>query len=144
MAYATRADIENVYGPELLKIVADLTEDGVPEDQAITQALSEASSEIDSYIGVRYRRLPIDPVPPILTQICRDMGIYRLSLRAGPRTTEMRTRYEDAIRFLEKIAASKITLISVPGDIDGDGDVDDDDAALAQGSARILKIVRSS
>lgn len=136
MPYATRADIEKVYGAQLVQIIADLTEDGVAEDEAVAQALEEASSEIDSYIGVRYPQVPLDPVPKILITYCRDMAVYRLALNSGARTTEMRVRYEDALKFLEKVATGKVTLIQVEGDVDGDGDADDDDDALAQALKR--------
>ena len=145
MPYATREDIEKVYGTMLLRIVADLTDDGIAEDDAITQALAESSSEIDSYLALRHV-LPLDPVPPILIQLCRDMAVYRLSLQAGPRTTEMRTRYMDAIAFLEKVAAGKVTLVQIPGDTDGDGDVDEDDTTTGEvikASPYVVRIVRS-
>lgn len=136
MPYATREDIEKVYGAQLVQIIADLTEDGVAEDAAIAAALEEASSEIDSYIGVKYAALPLDPIPKILTMHCRDMAVYRLALNSGARTTEMRVRYEDAIKFLERVAAGKVTLIQVAGDLDGDGDVDADDNALVEALKR--------
>jgi phage gp36-like protein len=144
MAYATREDIESLYGPQLVSIIADLTEDGQPEDVAVERALNEASSEIDTYLAVQYLT-PINPAPPILVQLCRDMAIYRLALQSSVRTTEMRTRYEDAIKMLERIAAGKASLPPVDGDLNRDGEVNEDDDALAEALKRpyILRTVRN-
>jgi phage gp36-like protein len=126
MAYATREDLEKMYGVQLLAIVADLTEDGITEDDAVSAALDEASSEIDAYLAVKFQ-VPVLGAPPILTQLCRDMAIYRLALSSSKRTNEMRVRYEDAIKMLEKMAAGKVGVPFLPADLDGDGDIDEDD-----------------
>ncbi|MGE5509941.1 MAG: gp436 family protein [Bacteroidota bacterium] len=143
MAYATREDIEKVYSVELLDIIADLDASGTPSDEAVTAALAEVSSEIDTYVGVLYP-VPVSPAPPILTLLARDMAVYRLSLQAGKRTLEMRQRYEDAIKLLERIAGGKASLPlppPAPGDSDGDGDVDDDD--VVHGAWTIPTVRRS-
>lgn len=144
MAYATRSDIEELYGAQLVSIIADLTEDGQAEDVAIERALEEASSEIDTYLSVQYLT-PVDPAPPILVQLCRDMAIYRLALQSSVRTTEMRTRYEDAIKMLERIAAGKASLPPVGGDLNNDGVVDEEDELLAAALRRpyTLRTVRN-
>ena len=53
------------------------------EADAVARALTSASGEIDSYIGVRYSLpLPVskgDAAPELLKQFCVDIAIYRLA-----------------------------------------------------------------
>lgn len=119
MAYATQSDIVTLYSEDAL-YVADRDGDGAPDVDAITRALTSASGEIDSYLGVRYP-LPLPETPDLLVQFCVDIGIYRLASSRDTLSEEHRRRYEDAIKHLEKIAAGKATLaIAAPSDGDSE------------------------
>lgn len=113
MAYATQADIVELYGQAALH-VADHDRDGVADGAAVTRALASASDEIDSHVGVRFT-LPLATVPGILRQYCVDIAVYRLALSADVLSVEHRTRYEDAIAALRRIAEGKATL-ALPAD----------------------------
>lgn len=115
MAYATQADIITLYSEDAL-YVADRDGDGLVDDTAVTRALTLASSEIDSYVGVRHT-LPIDPVPGLLVQFSVDIALYRLAMGRDVLSEEHRQRYEDAIKHLERIARGTASL-NLPGPID--------------------------
>ena len=121
MAYATQADITELYGADSL-FVADRDGDGVVDAPAVTRALVSASDEIDSYIGVRVT-LPLATVPGILRQLAVDIAVYRLALSRDVRSEEHRLRYEDALRFLKAVAKGEAVL-AFTGDGAGEGDPD--------------------
>jgi phage gp36-like protein len=110
MPYATKEDITALYGDdELLRVAEDEENPGTLDEAGVTAGLDNASAEIDSYVGVKYP-LPLAASTPTLQRLCVDIALYRLALKAGPRTDEHRTRYEDAVSLLTKIAAGKATI----------------------------------
>ena len=122
MAYATQDDIITLYSEDAL-YVADRDGDGVVEADSVARALTSASGEIDSYIGVRYG-LPLvvaegDAASELLKQFCVDIAIYRLALARDVLSEEHRRRYEDTIKHLDKIAKGTASL-NLPGPVDPD------------------------
>jgi phage gp36-like protein len=109
MPYATQSDIALIYGQQSL-VVADHDRDGTPDEAAIARALLAATGEIDTYLAARYR-LPLHETPSFVTQLCVDVALYRLALSADLLTTEHRTRYEDALAHLRRIAEGKAALV---------------------------------
>ncbi|MOA13986.1 hypothetical protein D3C78_1340600 [compost metagenome] len=75
----------------------------------IEQATADATAEIDSYVGTRHR-LPLAVIPEVLVRLCGDIALYRLSAEAGSGTEEKRTRYEDAVALLRRIASGEVSL----------------------------------
>jgi phage gp36-like protein len=119
MAYATQTDITLLYGANAL-YVADHDRDGVADGDAVSRALTSATGEIDTYIGQRYS-LPLVEVPEFLKQLTVDIALYRLALSADVATTEHRTRYEDALGHLRRIAENKAALVFTPvAPVEGD------------------------
>ena len=116
MAYATQADIVEIYSQDAL-YVADRDGDGVVDTDAVERALKSASSQIDSFIGVRYS-LPLTTPDDLLKQYCVDIALYLLASGRNVQSEEHRQRFEDALKHLEKIGAGKANLI-VPHDIIG-------------------------
>lgn len=115
MTYATRADIETLYGPDELRLVLNLMRDAELSGDEIARvdaALSETSSQIESYLSVRYT-LPLATVPQVLRSFAVDMTIYRLALRNGRPRDELRKRYDDAIAFLKSVAKGDANLPGV-------------------------------
>lgn len=119
MAYATQTDITLLYGANAL-YVADHDRDGVADSDAVTRALTSATGEIDTYLAARYP-LPLAEVPEFLKQLTVDIALYRLALSADVATAEHRTRYEDALSHLRKIAEGKAALVFTPvAPVEGD------------------------
>lgn len=116
MAYATSTNVTERYSNAELLIVSDRDGNGTADTGIITQALDDASSEMDAYLGARYS-LPLSSTPDMLVRICVDIAMYRMSENAASMTDERRRRYDDAIAFLRNIADGKATLgIDEPAD----------------------------
>jgi phage gp36-like protein len=109
MNYASKQDIDDLYGEDLLRRVTDHDDDGESDSPVIARGLADASAVIDSYISARYT-LPLISVPSVLKKICIDLGIYSMAPQDSRRTTEMRQRYEDAMAMLRDIASGKSGL----------------------------------
>lgn len=132
MAYATEQDIVDLYGADALVAVADRDFDGVADAAAVARALDDATGEMDLHIGARYD-LPLPNVPASLRRICIDIAMYRLATNGGSLTDEHRTRYEDAVATLKRIAEGKAALTFEP-----DPDADPLDPTLTQGPRPII------
>jgi phage gp36-like protein len=109
MAYATRRDIEAVYGLTLLPNIADYDADGQVDEDVVTAALDHATGVINSHLSVRYK-LPLATVPAFMKAAAIDLAVYRIANTADRLTNEMRLRYEDHIRHFERIADGKAGL----------------------------------
>lgn len=114
--YALKQDIIDRIGVDELHVLADRDRDQIPDEEAITQALTDASTTIDTYVSRRYP-VPLNPVPGIALTLCVTIAVYFLADRAGAMTDERRRRYEDAIKLLEQIAKGEVGLgMPTPGE----------------------------
>ncbi len=103
--YITPADIEARLGAEDYAVLVGSGEDA---RERVTQAIADASGEIDGYVGQRYA-LPLEPIPTAIQRVAVDISIYRLS--GDSRVTEdKRKRYEDAIAFLRGVVRGEVSL----------------------------------
>ena len=109
MAYATQDDIADVYGEDILTLVADAEDLASVDERKMQRGLDEATAIINGYIG-RAVSLPLASTPNLLRTICIDITVYRMCLDNVRRSDEMRQRYEDALKMLENIAKGIITL----------------------------------
>ena len=107
--YATPEDITDRYEPDILLLLADRNGDGVADAAVVERALTDATSEIDTYLAPKYN-LPLSSTPPIVTRICVDISVYRLATDADKSTDERRLRYEDAVALLERLATRTAAL----------------------------------
>ena len=92
--------------------LADVTSsDGAAiDEERIATAVADASAEIDGYIAASASAIRL-PHPPVLKRIAVDIAVYRLmSLLPKESVEDARRRYEDAIRWLEAVAAGDIQL----------------------------------
>ena len=132
MLYATAIDLQGRYSEAELRQSSDAYAQAV--DAARLQvALADASAEIDSYLGSRYR-LPLTdaqgaplPAPLVLTRCACDIAIYRLqALRPADDIKDARRRYEDVIKLLAQIKVGEVELAGaalLPLSADGQGGV---------------------
>ena len=109
MAYASAQDCIDRHGAEALRELADDHHAGTLAWTALELCLSDASDEIDAWLGARHE-LPLDPIPRIATRLCVEIGIYRRALDADRRTDEQRQRYEDAVALLKKVGSGEASL----------------------------------
>lgn len=113
MSYASVADMVARFGDKELIAITDRDYTGQIDEAVLGAALETAGAEIDGYLGGRYT-LPLSPVPRILAGYACDIARYRLVGAEAMETEPIRLRYRDAIKFLEQVAAGKITLGGMP------------------------------
>lgn len=110
MAYATQDDILAIMDEAELIRITDDADSGTVDTATVNAALGRASAKIDGYVGARHH-VPLSPVPEIITGLCADLAAYDLYSRSQAGTPDdRRERNKDAIRFLEQVAAGKISL----------------------------------
>jgi len=109
MAYAVKQDIIDRYGEDILLTSFDPDNTGSADDDLITKALADASSEVDSYLAALYD-VPLATTPDIIVQRTVDIGVYLGSFRADVMTDGKRQRYEDAVAWLKLVAKGTIQL----------------------------------
>ena len=113
MAYATAADLaEETSEQRLLELTDDeggLTLEASAVQAILTDQLQDASDLIDSYISQRYV-VPLSPVPDVIESVCETITLYKLYLRRETVPDSRRDAYRDAIRWLEAVAAGKVSL----------------------------------
>jgi phage gp36-like protein len=111
VSYATAQDVINRYpNRDLVQLTNEDPTATTINTAPITQALADASAEIDGYIEGRFA-LPLTDPPAVLNRLATDIAMYRLqSLRPLHDLEDARQRYEDAIAMLEKVATGELTL----------------------------------
>jgi phage gp36-like protein len=121
MGYATKEDIDELYGTDLLVRVADYDRDGTPDPAVVAKGLEGADEICDAYLSAQYT-IPVVPTPGVVRNCAIDIAVYKMALGRTGRTDEMRVRYEDALALLEKISTGKVGLGLPPTTVDnGDG-----------------------
>ena len=120
MTYATRADIEAIYGAGQLEtlVAAD-----VDLDEAVARALADAGAQMDPYLRKRYR-LPLPPVASAMLRACAiDIACWQLASSIDRISEQIEKRFKLRLDFLRELAAGKIELaeldeflITPPGD----------------------------
>ena len=104
--YASLLDMQSRFGDDLL-LVAALPGTADLNEEAITQALADASSLIDGYLAGRYP-LPLAHVPTALVPICCDIARHRLYGEQAPE--QIGKRYDAAISFLRSVGKGELAL----------------------------------
>ena len=113
MSYATLQTLIDQFGADEVTRSADRDADGVADTDVVERALEHADGIIDSRVAVKYK-LPLNPVPDVVVAYAGDIALYRMSYEAGSLTDEKRRRYEDAVRWLDQVAAGKAVLGGQP------------------------------
>lgn len=111
MAYATRADLVRRFGEQEVASLEDPDNTGSGDARVSSEALDDASGELDSYVAVRYA-IPLPSVPEPLVRACCDVARFRL-YKDRP-TEEVKYRYERSVKWLEQLAAGKVLLTFAP------------------------------
>jgi len=116
MTYATVDQLKAVIPARDLELLTDFEGDGLASDSRLTQALADATAEINGYIAKVIGGRVLDPAPHILTVICRDLAMHRLYLNLGHEMKVYDGLRKSAIATLKDIANGATAI----GD-DGDG-----------------------
>lgn len=109
MPYATAAQMEAQFGSRELIALTDRDNVGVVDAAVLARALADADAEIDSYLAGRYP-LPLVGTFPVLVRHACNMARYYLSAAEVAEVDAVRSRYKDAIRYLESVRDGKTRL----------------------------------
>lgn len=112
MAYATVRDMIERFGQtEMVRLTtpADQDMDGIVMPTAEAK-LDDASAQIDSYVGKRYR-VPMDIPPQVIVRACCILARYDLATGEQREPTEqMGVQRKETIAWLRDIADGKVVL----------------------------------
>lgn len=110
MGYCVKADIAKLLPEAQLIRLTDDEGSGAVNDGRVEEAIDSAAEEIDSYLSSRYK-LPLEKTVPILGKLNVDIAIFNLYSRVKESIPETRQkRYDNAVRFLGKVAEGKMSL----------------------------------
>jgi phage gp36-like protein len=108
--YATKTDLENRLGADVLIMLADDNNDGEADDAAILAALEQATAFMNASLGARYA-LPIKTPSPALVWVCVSLAVPLLySHRREPLPDSHKAQGEAALDFLNSIRRGEIIL----------------------------------
>ena len=102
MAYVTRSDLADRYGPAWV----EQRESMLPAD-AVEKAIADASAVADDFLAGRYS-VPVAPVPETLKRLVCDISRYYLA--GDTADDDTRRRHNDAIAALRDIGAGRRRL----------------------------------
>jgi len=115
MAYCSEDDLlMMIPQSELGELTAESGE--VPDSLIITDAISKADSEIDSYLGARYV-VPLAAPPAQVKALAVDLAIYHLYSRRSVVPMVRQQKYEAAVAFLKQAAAGQILIVGPQGEM---------------------------
>jgi len=120
--YVSVQSLIDRHGEDAVTDMVDRELDNDANSEALNNAISDAEGEINSYIGVVYD-LPLPgvtdiaapqlnmAVPAVLRRVAVDIAVYRAAVDyGGALTHEKRKRYDDALAWLQGVAAGKTVL----------------------------------
>ncbi|NVE91545.1 gp436 family protein [Vreelandella titanicae] len=108
MPYCTQADLVDRFGEaEILALARD--ESGSAIDTAVVErACDDASGEIDGYVSAAGYTVPLSNVTRIITAYACDIARYRLYDELA--SEQVQKRYDDAVKFLVRVANGTVKL----------------------------------
>lgn len=110
MAYSTQTDVQHAAGgAERLLQLSDWDRDGLSDAAAIAQKIAEADAWINSYVGQK-RSVPVASPPDILRLCSAREAVFLMKVDRGMATDDDRVGHSERERWLEGVAAGKISL----------------------------------
>ena len=101
--YATHDDLISRFGALAIAELESMHNDGL---LAVTNALSDASEKMNSYLSIRYQT-PLNKTEH-LKLVCADIARYLLYMNEP--TDEVEARYKEALKWLQDVGAGKANV----------------------------------
>lgn len=101
--YATHDDLISRFGALAIAELESMHNDG---SLAVTNALSDASEKMNSYLSIRYQT-PLNKTEH-LKLVCADIARYLLYMNEP--TDEVEARYKEALKWLQDVGAGKANV----------------------------------
>lgn len=114
MAYCTQLQVQNaVGGPAVLLQLTDLANANAPtiDSTVVDQAIAEADSLINSYVGHRFA-VPLSPIPVVITNLSAawTARVLRRNKYNGQPLQDDLDREETDRKWLELVAKGMVSL----------------------------------
>ncbi len=106
--YITVEEFEKSLSPTLRRVLSSENNDQ-QDNTVIEEAIKQASSMIDSYVGYKYN-IPLDCVTEQVKAVCSDITAYRLFKRKNAVTNEIIENYKLATQFLRDVSSDKALI----------------------------------
>ncbi|EXB25916.1 hypothetical protein J537_2304 [Acinetobacter baumannii 1437282] len=115
MSYVTADAMRERFGDQELVELTDNRDPYLGEINfdKLNAALSEANSEIDGYVQVRYK-LPLQVIPPFLVAIGCHIARYHLCTMVVTENDPIKIRYDNAVKTLKAISKGDMALGGAP------------------------------
>lgn len=107
MPYAIAQNMIDRFEERELIQLTDRDNTGAIDSAVLNKALGDADAVIDGYLAGRYP-LPLSVIPKPLELYACDIARYLLHDNAA--TDQITKRYNDAIKFLERVAKGEISI----------------------------------
>tara|TARA_R110002126_G_scaffold151295_3_gene298299 strand:+ start:2155 stop:2592 length:438 start_codon:yes stop_codon:yes gene_type:complete len=101
--YATHDDLISRFGALAIAELESMHNDGL---LAVTNALSDASEKMNSYLSIRYQT-PLNKTEH-LKLVCADIARYLLYMNEP--TDEVESRYKEALKWLQDVGAGRANV----------------------------------
>ncbi len=118
MAYATRTDIEAIYGARHLETLVPAD---VDMDVAVANAIESAQAMIDPYLRKRYVLPIVVATPPILKQCAIDIACWQLAPAADRMSEEIEKRAKLRLAFLLDVSKGNAEIVELTPVAGSDG-----------------------
>jgi len=113
MSYLTQTELLDYISERELINLTDDADTGQIDTAKVTQAIEDAESMVDAYLGARYT-VPLTSPPAIIKKAVAVITIFSLQVRREEVPDARKDEYEKTIKFLQLLAAGKVTLGEVP------------------------------
>ena len=115
--YASVQDVINRFKPITSMIGSGETD--VTSSDIASVFVYGAQGIVDGYLGAKYL-IPIDPVPPLITQVTADLALHSIFAEKSAQVPEwMDKRYERCMDILQNLRDGKMVLPSSVGVVTG-------------------------
>lgn len=146
--YCTTAEVLGKIRDDMIDAIlgSDLIEDEQERTEKITacteEAISDACAEIDGWVSKRYKVPFLEPVPPIVSKLAKDIAVYNLASRTGidedDRENTIYIRYKNAITFLTNVAKGLANIDTGQDTADGSRTAAANDGFRYQANERLF------
>ena len=110
MAYCTIEDIKGRITEDDLLRVTDEFGTGLPDNDKIASAISDAEAEVDSYCAKRHTVPFAPPVPAMIVKVCKDIAVYNVYALKNAAHEDISDRYQKAVSYLKDVAKGIVDL----------------------------------
>lgn len=109
MPYITLQDMIDQFGEREMIALSDRMDAGEVDPDVVARAIATATSEVDAYVAAK-AAIPLSSVSPIVNRHCCNLARFHLVGAEAQSTEEIRTAYEDAVKFFRGVGEGKVQL----------------------------------